>query len=701
MSIPGPEVSCAQNIALLYYLGNIASAPCKNRLGPRDAQPETGEARILSLEDERHLTTSLAFISSIQDDSNKITAVCVEERLSGLVVMVAANAKTPGITSPYLPSVKQGFDGIFSSLKDAGQISREHLGARVLRVIVSMCRSRILSRTRMIKPEHKPPIENSLRTANDAMIRLPTNARRTRFIQVSHELISKMERYRGTFTIANIEVWQQAPDDELEAIVGLFYELRVIPRIGHMLLKDISSLRPRIDPSSCQSLLNTIRKVANYKLLAIKLVKLARRNPFICQATTLIITLDQSSLSRHAPPQRPSLKQTVKTLKNSYGATWNVDKVAEKLYRQFGSESYDYQCRINPQMKDPKIHAEIQLVWQILYPPDPREDLSRLAATHDWPGDMNKRFSIELGRRAVERINEVISNGVTRIEYPLESTVSSAAVSGMTVATLQAAAMRESEHPQQMDELSEASDSDETVVPGSCASQRISVIDPIEQTQDGSLHRTAHTVPEWTGPPSSPGGDSPLLLDKSSPSSSANDPQDASSDVQLNNEVTELDKIQGLPAPGQTWRQSNADTDSQSSDGCPLDQTVSPETYHTRPSSRSTSVSANMKPSNVLASEASDPWKRVPRGSTKFVPLSASLNLYVEYTSSAPSTSQMLKYRARRLSDQDAAEALEKEVYMYDLANLKGVTDVQHSREVYMRVDKEVFVVDLDDFGVE
>lgn len=128
MSDPDLESDCSQTIALLFYLGKMASDPHKNP-APRRRQEEPDDdaaaAWTLSLDDERHLTSVLGLLSCVKDDIDNITAVCVEERRPGMMaVMVAANAKGAGVSSPYLPSVKLGLEHVFSQLKD-GQCSKQ------------------------------------------------------------------------------------------------------------------------------------------------------------------------------------------------------------------------------------------------------------------------------------------------------------------------------------------------------------------------------------------------------------------------------------------------------------------------------------------------------------------------------------------------------------------------------------------------
>jgi hypothetical protein len=118
MSTASSHVECTQNIALLYCLGNIGCPPQKNSVQDCEVIRKTRINRILSFEHEKLLTCTLAFLSSIRDDYLKITAVCVEEKESGLVVMVAANAKDSNGSSDYLGAVKKGFDGIIKLLEE-------------------------------------------------------------------------------------------------------------------------------------------------------------------------------------------------------------------------------------------------------------------------------------------------------------------------------------------------------------------------------------------------------------------------------------------------------------------------------------------------------------------------------------------------------------------------------------------------------
>lgn len=110
------QIRLAEDIALLEFLGSVPVDSSRNSERREDLAASPGRA--ISARAERDLTTTLAFLSGIRDDPRYITAVCVQEVQSLLRVYVAANGRGPG-PSPYLDSVKTGFDGIFQVLRRA------------------------------------------------------------------------------------------------------------------------------------------------------------------------------------------------------------------------------------------------------------------------------------------------------------------------------------------------------------------------------------------------------------------------------------------------------------------------------------------------------------------------------------------------------------------------------------------------------
>jgi hypothetical protein len=120
MSMPNTQIECARNIVLLYYLGRIGCKPQRNSIQDCEPMCKADINRALSLQDEKLLASTLAFLSSIRDDAMRATAVCIEENKSSVVVMVAANAKDSHNSPSYLDAAKEGFDKIFRSLSRPG-----------------------------------------------------------------------------------------------------------------------------------------------------------------------------------------------------------------------------------------------------------------------------------------------------------------------------------------------------------------------------------------------------------------------------------------------------------------------------------------------------------------------------------------------------------------------------------------------------
>ncbi|RSM15691.1 hypothetical protein CEP52_000641 [Fusarium oligoseptatum] len=710
------EADCAQNIALLYYLGQVASHPHKNLTRHQEA----GTAWSISLNDEKHLTTTLGLLSGIKDDIRNVTAVCVEERRPGLVVMVAANAKGPGSSSPYLQWVKEGFDNVFSLLKDASSSSREQRKDDVFRAIVSMCRWRILSRIRMINPENKPTIQKLLREIHAAIEKLPRRTDLEGFLALSNQLLFKLAKYQAAFTPPIGGTWALTRDKELESIVQICYELSDMPTIGIILLKDVSCVKPRVAPNSCEAVLNMIRKVGNYKRAATTLVKLARRYECIRQVTTIAVVLDSSTLAHRTPTQRPSLAAMLDKLKAHHGTSWNTDKVTKELSGYLGSESKCYKSQIDPLMRHPRVHAEMQLIWYLNQhqgPTPPRVIASNKDAcylcnafiafhgkysiprTHGriYPGwrlpssglqDVKKGFSLELERLAVAKINQILKKGFERIDCPLEST---------------AEALRE---------MAEGSDSDETVVPehgtetldpqGQQVEECLSLHQGSPAAQDGS-DTQEQTTPDYNEVERST---DPEPLARPSPGSlsrplSSQEPQQVPEDEYDNADGNSTPKAQAFQ-PSENLHHPTVETDAGSNPSVASrsSQIVSPETYETRTSSTSTPASLGKKQCKENEVDVKDDaWRQVEKGRQGVVTLPNSLELFVEYTTGSSSKSQNLRFKARQLSEEEVETALNEGVPIHDLTSL-GYEEVkvESSGGIMMRVDDQVFVAHLDEF---
>ncbi|KAF4990410.1 hypothetical protein FDECE_14402 [Fusarium decemcellulare] len=722
------DTKCAENIALLYHLGQVVCEPQRNPV----EQAETDASRTLSLQDERDLVSALAFFSSIRVDPNKVSAVCVHEEPPGLVVMVAANAKGDGSSSAYLEEMRQGFEEIFSSLKGAS----DNTATRVLQAVISMCRSRILTRARFKDRGDKPTIQSILDKVVAGMKQLPTDGSKRDFIDLGSKLASKMNEFQQDRSSS--EPGPLSSDDNLGSIVSAFHDISRIPNLESILCEKLGSvIRP---PSLLPGLLNTIRKLGKYQSSANTLEELSKRHSIVGNASLRIVTLDSLESSRPSPGALArgfDLKQKLKALKRDRGSGWDVDDLIRKLSRTFKNDTEQFEEQFRGMTSHPKVHAEIQLAWYVdeqHFPNPPRVITSTKDAcflcnaflsfhgeyiiprTHGriYPGwrlpstgfgGLREGFPQELQRLAAERIDLLIRDGFKKLQNPTESTVSS------VVAVKAAQQMGVVEEMEQVDELLQESDSDETVVPERHDSRSQSPSTPTQQSQDCAgvvvdyLEEEESLVAGGQLPPTCSEVEDishaePVIQEPTPPPPPPIEgPPNVSPTEQLDEGVS---PVPGSQTSSQHENRENSrlslKTNSPSSIGSQPEQAPSLETGQTRPSSTSAGVLADVKPAENTECDSSSLWTRVESGKQKFERFPGSLHLHVEYMSSLPSKGRFLRFRAQQLSEEEAMTAVEEDTNVYDLSELNQVERVQSWQQIKMRVGRRVFVVDLDDF---
>lgn len=99
---------------------------------------------------------------------------------------------------------------------------------------------------------------------------------------------------------------------------------------------------------------------------------------------------------------------------------------------------------------------------------------------------------------------------------------------------------------------------------------------------------------------------------------------------------------------------------------------VSPEAYETRPSSTSIPTTPEKNPCGEDEDDREETGRRVGKGKQAVVALPSSIELFVEYTTGPSSKSKYLRFKARQLSEEEAAVALGDDAAppVYDLASL-------------------------------
>lgn len=652
-----PQIRCAENIALLSVLGQVPAAPSRNGLG---RSPVFSPRRSLLLQAERDLCSTLAFISSIKDDRNRVTAVCVQEEESSLRVLIAANAQTYGACGDgtYLQAVQAGFEEIFAILRTAstgksarspevlvlsGRVaSRDELEDQVFKAITATCRGRIMKRARLIDRGDKPPVQQVLRDAVQGLARLGNDQNKRAFGRLANGLIRRLDDLSNGYTSAGNGA--SALDAQLRLVVEGFLELSKLPCLSTLLLDELDRIFPIMQRGLRESLLNILGKVAQYRTSATRLAKMARGCAALRRASVTIVALLPGAF-RRPPTQRSNearnIVEALQRIADANRARFNPQSACQKLHKTVKNANGEYTRTLGKSLESSKIHAEMQLVWYLethTTQPPPRV----IAASKDacylcnafilaqgkygipgshgrvYPGwrlpatdmaDLQEMFNARLEELIVERASHIMSHGVGKVFCPLESTLFSPMGSMSTVLTVTAAAADDGEH----------SDSDDGVTPR-------------QESVDGSLQS----------------GDSEVTLTQGRASSTPG-------------------PVEAVPAMGCAPLAPDEEPPSPDArDGCSCENRL--------------------------------PWQTVLRGTTSNARLSASLQLHVEYTASPGASSRPLQFRIHEAGCGYAAGWEDPEaVYdvSRDLWGSEGVSCRTGCRFVNLRLGGQLFRVEL------
>ncbi|KAK5990418.1 hypothetical protein PT974_08686 [Cladobotryum mycophilum] len=452
--LDGLQIRCAENIAFMTFLGDVPAIPERTRWG---TEHDVGSGRVMTREIEKDLVGTLAFLSSIEDDPDKITAVCVQERSHGMCVVVAANDRT-ACDTPYLQRVKDGFDEIFDVLRMVSSTHRNDVEQQVFGSIVKLCRGRILARTIINDDGAKLLIQTFLAEVLEGIDFVKSMPNKKEYKKIATELSQSMDRYDGWTRTGQESYPDAARDIGLEEIIDGFYRLYSIQN-----LLDILSTHP-MAKRLCKLMFNAVGKMAQYRSSATRLVTLARGCPVARRASTVIVTLEPSAFERplYKQPDDPfHLTKTLDTISASNSTKFNLRELSNRMDRDIHTANATFEASVQNIMDRSKIHAEVQLVSYLDAHPahtPPRFIASSkdacylcnaftssrgryvLTRTHGkiYPGwrlpatiaaDVQQDFNIRLEQMIGQRAGKIMQGEVQQFESPWESTLFSAAAS--------------------------------------------------------------------------------------------------------------------------------------------------------------------------------------------------------------------------------------------------------------------------------
>ena len=358
-------IACAENIAILHLLHPVPTPPTSNPVTSSSNQPPSSYC--LPFERERTLCSTLAFISSTNDDPNRIPALRLQERPSegSLHVLVAVNEAKNGGIRPVLRKIQVGLDRIFALLSQAPQsemifpaapckpidnIEDSNVEDEVFAAIVSMCQERILQRLRYSRQKssfsqnkNRQPIKKLL---EDAVESTPTSRI---FLEKSRALL------------VNINAWLlHQTNAQLQDVVESVQSLRQMDQLQELL---DSIPNRQMNPGSRKSLFNMLSKVSRYREAARHLYRTAKKFVTVQHMRVVPVSLPQRAFREVPNGQLATLSSPLVNV----NSTDNQRARSRQIWRLLGvselEAGHHVTQRRNQTLEEGKVHAEVQLIF--------------------------------------------------------------------------------------------------------------------------------------------------------------------------------------------------------------------------------------------------------------------------------------------------------------------------------------------------
>ncbi|KAH7184574.1 uncharacterized protein B0J16DRAFT_319377 [Fusarium flagelliforme] len=358
-----PTILCAENICLLFLLHSVPSVPKATPLGG-DQISEAGYS--LPFEKERALASTLAFLSSIREDPNRIPALCIESASAScsLRVHIAVNKSNFLDGNIHLLEMDRALRKILAPLSNYSNANdRPDTVKDVFDVIVTVCEARILNRLHLGPSNKKKTKKPTVETLSLAITSLRQLRKK---ISSRGGLVNSASSFedRANGAIKLITAWtKHQTTSRLRDIVEAIHELWTIERLEELLHCIPNNL---MDPGLRSSLHNMIRKVARYKEAARYLCRMAKKFPCVRRAEVVSVTLQQEMFAKPVVDgYTPSLSTTLHRISSKRGSSANLSRICALLKVNAVRTERLFSDHVLRALQGAKVHAEIQLFYHI------------------------------------------------------------------------------------------------------------------------------------------------------------------------------------------------------------------------------------------------------------------------------------------------------------------------------------------------
>jgi hypothetical protein len=377
----------AENATLLFCLNEQPSAPRETACAPGTANSD------LSIRREMQLAEDFAYISSMEDNPNGVTAVCIEadHDTAGITLRVAINTGCPSpvvlqlqmVADIMMKASKHGASKGHSPIQysraayaDASiyqtEIPRAAADRLLFEQITRMCHARILSRlrsghaakTHKIEGRQKLPLL-LLQTMSQCEAEISICRSKNATGVATCTLEEQCQEFGDMFKCLEESDDWQARFHHLDKLLSLANQFEV-----HTLVTVLNHSR-KTDPCLREYLPKAIEKLGRYRSIATNLVKASRTKKH---------SLFQSIIVR--PIKSPELHMDACNLTTSlrdFEIVWSrnaADVSPSRLQHLREKAEAKYRSRIHTCVTPWKVHAEVQIL--LFYEQRPRQTLPRV-----------------------------------------------------------------------------------------------------------------------------------------------------------------------------------------------------------------------------------------------------------------------------------------------------------------------------------
>ncbi|OOO03846.1 Heterokaryon incompatibility [Aspergillus oryzae] len=362
-----PAISRAENIALLSLLHSASRTSPLHIIptAPSSNIPEHSDSARnyeLSVDKERSLVGTLAFLAQTEEDPNHIPAICVEQDTDRLNVLIAINKAKWSDGDSILHVLEERLNIIFAIMQTVLEQDPSVVEKALFTKIVDMCSSRILYRlglraSRKQTKKSKKPIKEILQN----VIRCAKQVAEKPGASESLQAATLLFRYKAREVASLIDSWQgHQTVARLGDVVKGINQLHQVNQLSD-LVNEIPA--PELQNEAKKSFLNTIGKVSRYAEAPRILRRIAKRFRVARYMTAVPVNLPKEAFCIPTKgTYAPDIGSSVARIDHQYSDRKRLNRVYHLLgYTEAQSASL-FSEQVLRTLREAKIHAEIQLV---------------------------------------------------------------------------------------------------------------------------------------------------------------------------------------------------------------------------------------------------------------------------------------------------------------------------------------------------